>query len=459
MIDKKDIIHFCGIGGIGMSGIAKLMDSDGYIVQGSDISDIDFKDTNIKVFNKQIGENLLNVKHFVYSSAIKPNNLEFEYAIKNNIKMWHRSDILGYLMQERYGIVVSGTHGKTTTTALLAHLFLKCNINATSLIGGMIKSLENNCLIGKTGNGYILVEGDESDKSFLKFNKKISIVTNVDLDHMENYDNNPDILFQAFADFINTTDKDGICILCADSQFLKENISPMLTHKNIVWYSCEKKDNAILAQNIKFDTNGFTFDIKFFDKTLTNIQVPLFGTHNVANALAVIIAANYMKIDFNLIKQNIQNFSGVKRRFDIIGEFCGATIIDDYAHHPVEIITTLKAVRNRYKNNRIIAILQPHRYSRVKQLFNEFGNCLNESDVQIVTDIYSAFENKSEYENLSYLDLIDLIKQNTKKDVIAAEKLLNIPNILKNIIKPNDIVILLGAGDMSEYMRSFLLTN
>ena len=458
MINKQDIIHFCGIGGVGMSAIAKLMHTAGHTVQGSDLGDSgSIKNIGITVFDTQIAQNLAEVKHFVYSSAIKPGNLEYDYAVKNGINMWHRADILGYLMKNKYGIVVSGTHGKTTTTAMLADLFIKTQTPATSLVGGVVKGTMDRCLIDSTGNGYILTEGDESDKSFLKFSRKVSIVTNVDLDHMENYEHNADILFDAFAQFINETAANGICILCKDSQMLREKVAPMITHANVVWYSCDNRSDSVCAENIVCNEDGSVFDIKFADKIIKNVSIPLFGLHNIANSLAVIIAADYLKIDAEKIKSAIATFGGVKRRFDIIGTFHGATIIDDYAHHPVEIIATLKAARNKYGNNtRIIAVLQPHRYSRVEKLLNDFVNCLDDADIKIVTDIYGAFEDRTQYGDLSYLDLVKVIENGGSTKVEAIEKLLDIGIFLEKNIKPDDIVIFLGAGDASNYARSII---
>ncbi len=451
MINKDDLVHFCGIAGIGMSAIAKLMHQEGYNIQGSDL--VAYELDKVRIFNSQKIENLKNVKHFVYSSAINTQNPELDFAIKNGLNILHRSDLLGYLMKDKYGIVIAGTHGKTTTTSILSDIFIKSEINATCLIGGIMKSAKNN-MIG-TGGEFILVEGDESDKSFLKFPHKICIVTNVNLDHMENYDHNPEHLFEAFINFINNTDPAGLCILCSDSYFLTHQIKDKITHPNVIWYS-EKN-----AQNIKLNENGYIFDFDFNGRIIKDIKLPLFGSHNICNAMACIIAANYLGIKEEKIKYALATFSGVKRRFDVIGTIQGAKVIDDYAHHPVEIIATLKAAKNlldlkNNKDSKLIAILQPHRYSRVSKLLQEFGNCLNYADIKIITDIYGAFEDKTQYQELSYLDLAKTIEENSKTQVKTIENLGDIEIYLREIANPDDIVIFLTAGTASEYARKIV---
>lgn len=440
-----------------MSALAKLMAKSGYRIQGSDIAHTDI-DYGIKFILGQNKSNLDGVDVFVYGSAINQDNPEFVAAKDRGIYMIHRSDMLSFMMSDKYGIVISGTHGKTTTTAIVSHLLLNSGLPCASLVGGVVKGVGSNFMQTSDAlKDYVVVEGDESDRSFLKFPRKISVVTNISMDHMENYDYDEEVLFQKFADFINGTNREGVSILCFDDINLRK-ITDKFSHPGVLWYSIENENTDFFAKNISYDEKGSFFDI-VINKTrcIQNVFLPLHGSHNVLNALSAVAVADYLNISEDYIRQHLSSFPGVKRRFDIIGKINQATAVDDYAHHPREIKATIMAAKRVLKKEgRIVVVFQPHRYSRVKNLLDEFGRAFNDADEVIVLPIYSAFENPDHY-GVSDIHVFEKITINKPNHSCFILDFANVREKLFDLrINESDMILFLGAGDVTFKARSIV---
>ena len=390
-------IHFTGIGGIGMSGIAEILADLGYDVQGSDISENNnvrrLRDKGIPIAIPQKAENLDDVSIVVISTAIKPDNVELLAARAKFIPVVHRAEMLGELMRLRWSVAIAGTHGKTTTTSLVATLLDAAQIDPTVINGGIIQSWGSNA---KLGSGkWMVVEADESDGSFARLKPTAAIVTNIDpehLDHHGTYEN----LELAFENFVSSIPFYGFASLCIDHAAV-QRLLPKIRDRRLITYG-ESVMADVRAVNIRHDHDQMLFDLHLSDrlpvaeKTIQNMRFPMLGMHNVQNAMAAISVAIEMGIDVGIIRKALANFKGVGRRFDIKGQAKGITVIDDYGHHPVEIKAALNAGRMKARQNRLIAVIQPHRYSRLRDLFDDFCSCFNDADMVIVADIYAAGE-------------------------------------------------------------------
>ncbi|NGX63438.1 MAG: UDP-N-acetylmuramate--L-alanine ligase [Candidatus Anoxychlamydiales bacterium] len=446
----KDFYHFIGIGGIGMSALASLLLEKKNKVKGSDIKsnaiikELEKKGAKIAIGHKKeiINENDI----VIVSTAIDKKNQEYERAKKLNLQILHRSDLLDRLMRGSDNILITGTHGKTTTSALLTEVFFTSNLDPSFVLGGILNSKNSNAHLGK--DKYFIAEADESDGSFINVKNKIfaAIVTNLEKEHL-NYWKTFENLKNAFKKFFKIAKNSNLIFWCYDDANLRS-----LNVKNAVSYGFSKKAN-LRASNVRIKDFQTTFDIKFFDKTFKNIKINLLGSHNVLNALAVFGLATQLNIDEMAIRKAFESFLGVKRRLEKIGEHQKATFFDDYAHHPTEIKTTLQSLRKSIKERRLLCIFQPHRYSRVKDLFNDFINSFGAVDELIITDIYSASEKP--IKNINEQILVDEIR---KKGI---NEHLNVSHIkdkdlknylLKNVI-PFDVVIAMGAGDISKKIR------
>jgi len=450
-VDKKDLGNYksyflVGIGGAGMSAIALVLKGMGFIIGGSDIKESRYvnilRNAGIKVV---IGHNSRNIDGFdavIYSAAISSDNAEMKAAEKKNIYSLSRSDALAWILNRRKGIAVAGTHGKTTTTSMISMIINNLNLNPTIIIGGELNELGTNASYGE--GEYVVAEACESDGSFMKYNPYVSVVTNIEEDHMDYYTDYEN-LRQSFIRFINNTKDDGFLIINGDE--IPEDKLSGIKIMHVFKYGISDK-NDIYAENIvlnNFESN-FLLVIKDINvKTRVKLNVP--GIHNVKNSLAALSVAFKLGFDLKSSIKIIENYSGVKRRFEKRGVKCGATIIDDYAHHPSEIIAALDAADN-LKGDRIITVFQPHRYSRVKALYSKFDNCFNKTDVLVLTDIYSSGENPIPGINSKFI--IDfLIENNFNKRLVYIPKLADAKNFLENIIHKNDIVLIMGAGDIT----------
>ena len=451
----KNKIHLTGIGGIGMSGIAEVLFSQGYKIQGSDLLNNNntkrLKKMGIKVFLGHSQKNLKNVNILVISSAIKKNNTELKFAKKNKISVYKRSDMLAALMKYNESIAVSGSHGKTTTTSLISSVLESANFDPTTIIGGIVNQYKSTTRIGKSN--WMVVEADESDGSLIDLFPKIAVLTNINKEHMDFYKNYSN-LKKYFLNFTNNIPFDGVAIYCNDNSDLKKLLLES-KKRNKISYGLNK-DSDVRATNILINEKGSFFDINIKKtnllkkETINKIRLNVLGRHNIQNSLAAVTVAKILNINTNKIKKAFQKFKGVKRRFTLICNFKGIKIIDDYAHHPEEIKATLELARD-LKPKKIIVIFQPHRYSRFKNLYYDFKKVLKNCDRLYVANVYSAGEKK--IKNISkekFVFEMNKIKKNFAKSL---NNINSLPEIILNEGNKGDIVIFIGAGDISKWVN------
>lgn len=442
MLSGKKSIHLIGIGGAGMSGIAQLLLELGYVVSGSDIKPSPITKRIEKKKGKVfIGHNQSNVKNaelVIYSSAISDQNPEMVAAKQKGIPVVPRARILGELMRDKIGIAITGTHGKTTTTALISHMLLTAKMNPTVAIGGEMPQLGGNAKLGQ--GCYFVAEADESDASFLWLSPTYSVVTNIDRDHLDHYHDLGEIV-ESFRQFMNKTKTEG-CLFCSeDDEKIKEILATL--RRRFVTFGLSK-DGQYHPANIEMEENRSQFDCISKGKKLGRIYLPLPGLHNVSNALAAIALGDELGIGFEVIQDALASYKGVERRFQMKLNSEMLVVIDDYAHHPTEIKTTLEALRN-WKDRRIVCVFQPHRYSRTKYLKDDFAQCFSSADHLVMTDIYSA--NEEPLEGVYGKNIYEEIIKTGQRDVcfLAKDK---ITEHLFTILRPRDIVIVMGAGDI-----------
>lgn len=444
-------VHFVGIGGIGMSGIAEILFSQGFIISGSDKSLSEVTDRlqkiGITVYEGHSPENLKDADVLVYSSAVSMDNPEIKAAIAKKIPIIKRSEMLAETMRMKYGIGIAGTHGKTTTTSMVGLTLTEGGIDPTIIVGGKLSSLGGTN--ARLGNGeFIVVEADEFDRTFLKLTPTIAAITTLETEHLDTYKDLDDIK-GAFTEFANKVPFYGFVTLCIDEPALKE-IMPRINKKIITYGLSAEAD--VRAVNITH--NGFTssFKVEYSGKELGEIKLKIPGDHNIKNSLVAVVIAVELGVDFKIIKSALESFSGVFRRFEVKYNK-EILVIDDYAHHPTETEATLKAVRDGW-NRRLIVVFQPHLYSRTKDFYQEFGKAFLNSDVFICTDIYPARE--LPLEGITG----DLIASTAKKlghknvNYVADKK--EIPEFLNKIKKDGDIIITMGAGDIWKYGDQFV---
>jgi len=446
-------IHFCGIGGIGMSGIAEILHNLGYAVQGSDIT----QNTNVKRLMKmgvpvsigQRGDNLGEAGVVVISSAIKSNNPELIVARQSQIPIVRRAEMLAELMRLKWSIAVGGTHGKTTTTSLIAAILDTANADPTVVNGGIINAYGTNARLGE--GEWIVVEADESDGTFINLPATIAVVTNIDPEHMDFYQTFEEVR-SAYKAFVSNIPFYGLAVLCIDHPEVQALIPQVLDRRVITFGFNPQAD--IQANNFLTNEGKSEFDIIFsgrssmVGKTLERVILPMVGKHNVQNALAAVAIAQEMEVPPKVIRKALATFAGVKRRFTVTGEVNGITIIDDYGHHPIEIAAALTAARASSKN-RVIAVVQPHRFSRLKLLFEEFCKCFNDADIVIIADIYPAGE--LPIAGISRDRLIEGLIAHGHRKVLALEKPELLPSLIDSIANNGDMVICLGAGNITAW--------
>lgn len=444
MYQKNYHIHFVGIGGIGMSGIAELLINLGYTVSGSDLklSDITrrLEQKGGTIFQGHNKEQVTGADVVVTSSAIAPENPEVVRARELSIPIIPRAEMLAELMRIKYAIAVSGAHGKTSTTAMVSHILNDAGLDPTVIIGGLLKGLDTNALHGK--GEFIVAEADESDGSFLKYTPAIAIVTNIDLEHLDYYDGIEDIK-DKFTRFINSIPFYGLAILCLDNEHIQA-ILPEIKSRYTTFGLTAQSD--LQAREVKFTAGKSRFNVYQFEKKLGTINLNIAGKHNISNALAAIAAGLELNIDFKIIKKALEEIKGVKRRLEIKGEKKGILVMDDYGHHPTEIMATLKAVRESYKDRRLIVVFQPHRYTRTQGLFKEFTRAFYQSDILIVVPIYAASE--QEIEGVNSEVLCEGIIAHGHKDVSFAPDFNQALSMITHKMNDNDLVLTLGAGNI-----------
>ncbi|MCG2830275.1 MAG: UDP-N-acetylmuramate--L-alanine ligase [Desulfobacteraceae bacterium] len=441
---KKYHIHFVGIGGIGMSGIAELLLNLGYKVSGSDIKSSDItrrlKKLGGIIFEGHSEDQLCGADVVVTSSAVRPDNPEVVAARKTSIPLIPRAEMLAELMRLKYSVAVAGAHGKTSTTSIIASVLSKGGLDPTVVIGGKLKSIGSNALLGR--GDFIVAEADESDGSFLKMSPTIAVVTNIDREHLDFYEDLNSIK-EVFLSFIDRIPFYGLAVLCLDNEPIQELIPKI--KKRFTTYGLSTQAD-FHARDIVFSDQKSRFDIYHMGDMLGNITLNLPGTHNVYNSLASIAVGIELDIPFDIIKHALETLEGVQRRLEVKGEVRGITIIDDYGHHPTEIKTTLRAVRESWPDRRIIAVFQTHRYTRTKALFDEFTRSFYQSDRLVVLPIYPAGEDK--IEGIDSNGLCEGIRTHGHKEAVFKEDFKEAVLHLKEILEPGDILLTLGAGNV-----------
>jgi UDP-N-acetylmuramate--alanine ligase len=439
MFRKNQNIHFVGIGGSGMSGIAEVLINLGHRVSGSDLKKTDatehLKAIGAKIYIGHSCENIKSAEVVVTSAAISRNNPEVVAALKKKIPIIPRIEMLAELARLKYIVTITGTHGKTTTTSLTSLVLYDGGLDPTIVIGGRLKNLKTSAKLG--GGDYIVVEADESDGSFLKLSPVITVVTNIDNDHLDYY-GNMENLKESFVKHINCIPFYGAAIICSDNEAVRK-IIPKITREYVTYGLMGKPD--IKALNIKILKNRTTFDVTYMGEKVGSICMKILGKHNISNSLAAIGVGLRLGISFSSIADTINKFDGVSRRLEIKGEKNGLTVIDDYGHHPTEVVVALRAIKLFWPERRLIVLFQPHRYTRTKQLFDEFGKSFSDADFVKVLDVYPAGEQP--------IDGVtsDLILESLVSNKCRAEKFLDLKELSKNI-SAGDIVLTLGAGDV-----------
>ena len=449
-------IHFVGIGGIGMSGIAEVLRNMGYDVRGSDLAD----GANVQRLNKlgvqtQIGhaaEHVDQARVVVVSSAVKPDNPELLEARRRRIPVVRRADMLGELMRLKQSMAVAGTHGKTTTTSIVAALFDVAGLDPTVINGGIINAYGTNARLGQ--GEWMVVEADESDGSFLRLPATIGVITNIDPEHMEFY-GDFDAVRDAYLSFVDRLPFYGFGVLCLDHPEVQALYGRISDHRIITYGFSPQAD--IRALEPKLDATGSIFDVVIRDRDnsesrrIEDIRLAMPGHHNVSNALAAVAIAQELKIDDETVRKALSSLEGVKRRFSLIRTVNGITIIDDYAHHPIEIAAVLRTARAASRG-RVIAVMQPHRYSRLHDLFDEFCTCFSEADTVIVAPVYEAGEQP--IVGADQDSLAAGLTAHAQRDVRTVEGLDDLVTMITETARDGDLVICVGAGSITQWANA-----
>jgi UDP-N-acetylmuramate--alanine ligase len=450
------VLHFIGIGGIGMSGIAEVLHNLGYKVQGSDASESyntqRLKGHGIPVFIGHEARHVADAAVVVISSAIKPENPELEAARAGRIPVVKRAEMLAELMRFKIAIAVAGTHGKTTTTALTASLLEAADLQPTVINGGIINARGTNAYLGK--GEWMVVEADESDGTFTKLPATIAIITNIDPEHLDHY-GSFDNAKAAFQTFLTNLPFYGFAVLCIDHPEVQA-LAARIKDRRIITYGTNPQAD-IRAVNLRSGADGERFDVEVAARgneeshVIRDILLPMHGHHNVRNALSVIAIAQELELSDAIILKALRSFNGVKRRFTKTGEGQGIVVIDDYGHHPVEISATLKAARAAQSqgSGKVIAVVQPHRYTRLRDLFNDFCTCFNEADTVLVADIYSAGEEP--IEGISADSLIAGLRGAGHRHVVKLESPEALAKTVLSVAAKGDMVVCLGAGSITKW--------
>ena len=454
-LGKRELIHFIGIGGIGMSGLALIMNGLGFRVQGSDFSEnknIDrLKQKKIPIFLNHNKKNLKNSTVLVISTAIKKNNPELIQARKLKLPIYTRGEMLGHIVSLMKNVVVTGSHGKTTTTSLLSSIFGSAKLDPTIINGGVLNSFGNSAKLGKSN--WCLIESDESDGSFLKIPFTYSIITNIDSEHLDFY-KSLENLKKNFSNFIEKTPSLGKTFLCIDDKNIKEVVKKT-KNKNFYTYGLSKDANFHITNTLqkeKYSEFNLKIKIPGNKKEIKKIKIPLIGMHNIKNAASCAAVAFLIGINDAIIKEGLKNFKGVQRRFNFLFKRNNALFFDDYAHHPTEISSVLEGVKEVYKKKEIVCVFQPHRISRVKNLKFEFSRSFKNADTVILCPIYKASENIKL--GFAYEKFAKLIIKNSSVSLIKIENEESLKKLIKQTGYGEKIYIGMGAGSISSWMRN-----
>ncbi len=450
------LLHFVGIGGIGMSGIAELLHNLGYRVQGSDMSENYTTQRLCKLgIEVMVGAHqAANVAHasaVIISSAVRPDNPEVKEARARRIPVVRRAEMLAELMRLKTTISIAGTHGKTTTTSLVSTLLLAAEYKPTVVNGGIINAYGTNAILGESD--WMVVEADESDGTFIKIPSTVAIITNIDPEHLDHY-GSFEALKDAFKQFLEQLPFYGFGVLCIDHPEVQA-LMAKVTDRRMITYGLSPQAD-VRAVNLRPITHGQLFDVEIAGESgevtlMKDVQLPMYGEHNVRNALAALSVARAIGIDDAVILKGLREFRGVKRRFTKTGETHGVTIIDDYGHHPVEIAATLASARQAVAESggRVIAVMQPHRYSRLSHLFKEFATCFHDAESVLIADVYAAGE--APIEGVHRDALVAATRDHGHRHVMALPSPDMLAEILADLVQPGDFVVCLGAGSISQW--------
>ena len=448
MLGRTRRIHFVGVGGIGMSGIAELLVNLGYDVSGSDAKTSDVTDRlaslGVRIATGHDGLQVGNADVVVTSSAIQAGNPEVEEARRRSIPVIPRAEMLAELMRLRYGIAIAGAHGKTTTTSMVALLMERAGLDPTAVIGGRLSAFGSNARLGR--GDYMVVEADESDRSFLKLTPAIAVITNIDREHMESY-GSWDALQQAFVDFANKVPFYGTVVACVDDEAVR-TLVPRMTRR-VVTYGFEKSGAAVTGHGMALEAFGSRCRVTqgkplggSVDLGPLTLRVP--GRHNLLNAIGAVAVGLEVGIPFPQIARGLEEFRGAERRFQLRGEERGVMVVDDYGHHPTEIAAVIAAARAGL-DRRVVVVFQPHRYTRTRDLLDEFGRALGGADAIVLTDIYAAGEAPIAG---ATAEAVEQVVRKTGRPVTLVKALDDVPAAVARIARPNDLVITLGAGSI-----------
>lgn len=449
-------IHMVGIGGIGMSGMAEILLQKEYHVTGSDANMGDtverLRELGAEVHIGHEVKNIEGADVVVYTSAVKAEeNIETKAALDLGIPVIKRAEMLAELMRMKYGIGVAGTHGKTTTTTMIGHIVQDGSFDPTIIVGGKVHSFDKtNAVVGK--GDIIVVEADEFDRTFLRLRPSLAVITNIEAEHLDIYDNLEDVK-NAFVEFANKVPFYGAVILCLDDPNGR-SIIPEIDRRMLTYGLTPQAE--IRAVDIELNHFYSTFTVFYKDEELGVLKLKAPGEHNVKNALASIAVGLELDIDFKYIKSGLERFEGVFRRFQLKADKDDVMVIDDYAHHPTEVQATLNAARKGWKNRRIVAVFQPHLYSRTQDLYKEFGSSFFDAEVCVITDVYPSREEP--IEGVTGKLISDAAKEYGHRKVFYVEDKAELPGKLKDIVRPGDIVITMGAGDIYKYGEQFAET-
>ena len=450
------MIHFVGIGGIGMSGIAEILHNLGYQVQGSDSAESAnvqrLRALGIPVMVGQEGENLGEARVVVVSSAIKPDNPEVMEARARYLPVVRRAEMLAELMRLKWSVAVGGTHGKTTTTSLIAALLDGGGLDPTVINGGIINAYGTNARLGQ--GDWMVVEADESDGSFTKLPATVAVVTNIDPEHMEHY-GSLEALHDAFEAFVENIPFYGVAVLCIDHPAVQSLIGRIEDRQIVTYGSSPQAD--VRAEDVTLNAGHCVFDAVFAERgsqaerRIERLELPMLGQHNVMNALAAVAVADELGLSAEMIRDGLSRFEGVKRRFTRTGEAGGITVIDDYGHHPVEILAVLEAARQATEG-KVVAVVQPHRYSRLSDLFEEFCSCFNDAATVIVAEVYAAGE--PPIEGVDRDALVAGLRARGHRHVLPLETAEALPELVLDNAESGDLVVCLGAGNITAWANA-----
>ncbi|MCE3254542.1 MAG: UDP-N-acetylmuramate--L-alanine ligase [Rickettsiaceae bacterium] len=450
-------IHFIGIGGIGMSAIALILKEVGCQIQGSDLSQNantkTLEEKGIKCFVGHREENITDdVILVVETSIVKPTNPEFVKAKAKNIPVIRRADMLAEIMAEKQGITVAGTHGKTSTTAMIAVMLESAGLDPMVINGGIINHFGSNAKFG--AGKFLVAESDESDGSFVDLPSFIGAINNIEPEHLEFYGGDFEKVKKYFRQYATQIPKNGLLAMCVDDAEVKKLYDSLEDKSNIVSLSISDSNADFFGHDFSFDARGIKFSVKIKKNNhiIKDIKMAAYGVHNVKNALAAVAIGNFLGLSEEQIKKGLGEYSGVKRRFTKTGEVGGVTIIDDYGHHPTEIRAVFKAAREILPNHKLITVFQPHKYTRTQDLFEDFCNSFSDVDVAVIADIYSAGQDP--IPGITQDKLIEGIKKTGHKNVIKLNGENDLPEIVKQYAADGDMVICIGAGSISNWANN-----